>query len=197
VNGPEIPEPPAGVPYAEREDAFATRLLEVNGLAREGAALHALLTEDENPVVAAAAARRAGQLGDREAEPRLRELAASDNDLLAVHAAAGLSRLDPEAGAAALRRLTALPPDAYPGAIQAAGELARGGDLSGEGTVKAALDGDISVLRTIAAKQLYFLARAGSADARERLHGLAADPDPGLAALARTQLNALVGDPAA
>jgi hypothetical protein len=191
VSGLEIPGPPHGVPYADREDAAATRLLEVNGLPSEGDGLRALLSDSESPVVAAAAARQAGVLEDREAEQRLRELAGSDNDLLAVHAAAGLSRLDPEAGAAALRKLVALPPDAYPGAIQAAGELARTGDRSGEATVFAAFESEIPVLRTIGAKQLYFLAQAGSGEARERLHVLEDDPDPGLAALARSQLEAL------
>jgi HEAT repeat protein len=193
VTGLEIPGPPHGVPYADREDAAAARLLEVNGLPSEGAALRALLGDGERPVVASAAARRLGVLDDREAEQRLRELADSDNDLLAVHAAAGLSRLDPEAGAAALRKLVTLPPDAYPGAIQAAGELARTGDLAGEPTVFAALESEIPVLRTIAAKQLYFLAEAGSDAARERLEALRGDPDPGLAALARSQLDALDG----
>ena len=191
MSGLEIPEPPPGVPYADREDAAATRLLEVNGLPREGPGLRALLDDGRSPVVAAAAARQLGLLGDREAEPRLRELAGSDNDLLAVHAAAGLSRLDPEAGTAALRRLVELPPDAYPGAIQAAGELARTGDRSGEPAVRAALTGDIELLRVIAAKQLYFLAAAGSSEARERLEALRDDPDRGLAALARSQLGAL------
>ena len=191
MSGLEIPEPPPGVAYADREDAAATRLLEVNGLPTSGAELRALLDDGRSPLVAAAAARQLGLLEDRAAEPRRTELAGSDNDLLAVHATAGLSRLDPEAGAAALRRLVVLPPDAYPGAIQAAGELARTGDRSGEDTVRAALDGDIELLRAIAAKQLYFLAAAGSAEARERLEALRDDPDPGLAALARSQLDAL------
>ena len=39
--------------------------------------------------------------------------------------------------------------------------------------------------------KLYFLAKAGSSEAHERLDALLADPDPGLAALARTQLGAL------
>jgi HEAT repeat protein len=191
VSSLEIPGPPQGVPYADREDAAATRLLEVNGLPHEGAGLRALLDDREHPVVASAAARQLGLLGDREAEPRLRELANSDNDLLAVHAAAALSRHDPEGGAAALRKLVTLPADAYPGAIQAAGELARTGDLAGEDVVWAGLDSEIPVLRTIAAKQLYFLAEAGSDGARERLQALLADPDPGLVALARSQLDAL------
>ena len=157
----EIPEPPQGVPYADREDALATRLLEVNGLPTEGAPLRALLDGGHSPVVKAAAARQLGLRGDRDAEPRLRELANSDDDLLAVHAAAGLGKLDPEGGAAALRKLVTLPHDAYPGALQAAGELARTGEIRGESGVFAALDGDIPVLRTIAAKQLYFLAKAG------------------------------------
>ena len=190
-DGFEIPEPPLGVPYADREDALATRLLEVNGLPTDGAPLRALLDGGQKPVVEAAAARQLGLRGDRDAEPRLRELANSDNDLTAVHAAAGLGRLDPEAGAAALRKLVTLPTDAYPGAIQAVGELARTGEIEGESGVYDALDGDIPVLRTIAAKQLYFLAKAGSSEARERLDALLADPDPGLAALARTQLDAL------
>jgi len=82
-----------------------------------------------------------------------------------------------------------LPADAYPGAIQAAGELARTGDLAGEGAVWSGLDGGNLVLRTIAAKQLYFLVTAGSQEARERLDGLLADPE--LADLARAQLDAL------
>jgi hypothetical protein len=191
AGGPEIPEPPHGVPYAEREDAAATRLLEANRLPVEGPGLRALLDDGQHPVVVAAAARKLGLDGDREAEPRLRELAGADNDLLAVHAAAGLARLDPAAGAAALRELIELPPDAYPGAVQAAGELARTGDLAGEPTVYAALDGEIPILKTIGAKQLYFLARAGSGTARGRLEALRDGPDPGLAALARTQLDAL------
>jgi HEAT repeat protein len=189
VSGLEIPGPPTGVPYADREDAAATRLLEVNGLPREGAALRALLDGSESPVVASAAARQLGLLEDREAEPRLRELASSDNDLLAVHAAAALSRLDPAGGAAALRQLVTLPADAYPGAIQAAGELARTGDLAGEGAVRTGLDSGNLVLRTIAAKQLYFLVGAGSQEARERLEAL--QPDPELGDLARAQLDAL------
>ena len=38
-----------------------------------------------------------------------------------------------------VRELVTLPPDAYPGAIQAAGELARIGDLAGESAVWAGL----------------------------------------------------------
>ena len=190
----EIPGPPPGVAYADREDAAATRLLEVNGLPTEGAGLRALLDDGEPPLVAAAAARRLGERHDRQAAARLRELARSDNDLLAVHAAAGLSRLDPDAGAAALRQLVTLPPDAYPGAIQAAGELARIGELAGERAVWAGIDSQIPVLRAIAAKQLYHLAAAGSVEARTRLQALLSDHDPGLCALARSQLDAL-GEP--
>ena len=47
--------------------------------------------------------------------PRLRELAASPDDLLAVHAAAGLAKLDPEAGKRELKRTAALPWQGAPG----------------------------------------------------------------------------------
>jgi hypothetical protein len=57
--------------------------------------------------------------------------------------------------------------------------------------VYAALDSDNRVLRTIAAKQLLFLADAGEPDARKRIDALQEDADDGLAAIARSQLSSL------
>jgi HEAT repeat protein len=186
----DIPETPADVPYAEREDTIAERLLELNGLPTEGAGLRGLL-DASSPIVVSAAARRLGVLGVRDALPRLRELARSPNDLLAVHAATGLARLDRGEGAAALRELTRLPVEACPGAIQAAGELARLGDLGGADAVGRALASENPVVRTIGAKQLLFLAEAGDDDAVQRLGALLEDPDPGIPWIALSQLAAL------
>ena len=166
--GLEIPETPAGVPYREREDAFALALLEVNGRPTDDASVLGLL-DASSELFAGAAARLAGARGLGDALPRLRELAASPDDLLAVHAAAGLTRLDPDAGRAELARIAALPYEGAPGAIQAAGELARLGDASAAPTAYAALDSTNPVLRTIAAKQLLFLADAGEPAALDRI----------------------------
>jgi HEAT repeat protein len=184
-----VPETP-DVPYAQREDAFAQQLLEQNGLADTGPDLRALLDAD-SPLVAAAAARRLGALGDREALPRLRELAHSPNDLLAVHAAAGLARLEPDEGLRALRDLTALPVEACPGAVQAGGELARLGDRGGADAVARALASANPLIRTIGAKQLLLLARAGDGDAVEQLGALLDDPVPAIPWIAEAQLNEL------
>ena len=188
--GLEIPETPAGVPYRDREDAFALALLEVNGKPSDDAAVLALL-DARSELFAGAAARLTGARGLTEAIPRLRDLAASPDDLLAVHAAAGLARLDPEAGRAELTRIAALPFEGAPGAIQAAGELARLGDSSAANTVYAALDFTNPVLRTIAAKQLLFLADASDPEALDRIGALLDDPDAGLAYIAISQLAAL------
>jgi HEAT repeat protein len=192
----DIPETPADVPYAEREDALALRLLEHNGLPTHADGLLGLL-DSPSPLVVSAAARRLGVDGVRAALPRLRELARSANDLLAVHAAAALTRLDAEAGRSALRALAALPVEAAPGGIQAAGELARLGDRSGAEAVERALASEIPVIRTIAAKQLLFLAEAGDGAAVERLGALLEDSDPGIPWIALSQLSALRADPQA
>jgi hypothetical protein len=130
-------------------------------------------------------------LARREGRKVLRELAASPDDLLAVHAAAGLARLDRESGRAELSRIAGLPFEGAPGAIQAAGELARLGDTSAADTVYAALDFTNPVLRTIAAKQLLFLADASDPEALDRIGALLDDPDAGLAYIAISQLAAL------
>jgi HEAT repeat protein len=184
-----VPQTP-DVPYEQREDVFARRLLEDNGLAADGPELRTLLDSD-SPLVAAAAARRLGALGDREALPRLRELAHSPNDLLAVHAAAGLARLEPDEGLRALRDVAALPVDAYPGAAQAAGELARLGDRGGADAIDRALASANPIIRTIGAKQLLLLARAGDGEAVERLGALLDDPVPAIPWIAAAQLEEL------
>jgi HEAT repeat protein len=192
----DIPETPADVPYPEREDALALRLLAHNGLPTDADGLLGLL-DSPSPLVVSAAARRLGVDGVREALPRLRELARSPNDLLAVHAAAALARLDPEEGHRALCALAALPVEAAPGAIQAAGELARLGDRSGAEAIDRALASENPVIRTIAAKQLLFEAEAGDGAAVERLGTLLEDPDPGIPWIALTQLAELRSDPRA
>jgi HEAT repeat protein len=186
----EIPETPGDVPYRDREDAWAQRLLTANGRPDDDASVQQLL-DSPSELLKGAAARLAGARGLQAALPKLRELAASPDDLLAVHAAAGLARLDPEAGKRELKRTAALPWPGAPGAIQAAGELARLGDPSAARTVYGALDSDNRVLRTIAAKQLLFLADAGDPDAHRRIEALQEDDDEGLQAIARAQLAAL------
>lgn len=186
----DVPNAPPGTPYGEREDARAAALLEANGLPTDDAGVTGLLGA-KNGLVAAAAARVLGARGATGALERLGELAASPNDLLAVHAAAGLAGLDPEQGRAALRRIAALPVESSPGAIQAAGELARLGDRSAAAMVQRALATDNPVLRSIAAKQLYFLAEAGDPDALPTLGRLLHDDDPGLPWIAMAQLTEL------
>jgi len=186
----EIPETPGDVPYRDREDAWAQNLLTLNGRPDDDAAVVDLL-DSESELLAGAAARLVGARHLDAGLPRLRELAASPDDLLAVHAAAGLARLDPEAGREELKRVSALPWQGAPGAIQAAGELARLGDPSAAQAVYGALDSDNRVLRTIAAKQLLFLADAGEPEARKRIDALLQDADDGLAAIARSQLSSL------
>jgi hypothetical protein len=186
----EIPETPGDVPYRDREDAWAGNLLTLNGRPDDDAAVVALL-DSTSELLAGAAARLVGARQLKDGLPRLRELAASPDDLLAVHAAAGLAQLDPDAGREELKRVSALPWQGAPGAIQAAGELARLGDFTAAPTVYAALDSDNRVLRTIAAKQLLFLADAGEPDARKRIDALQEDADDGLAAIARSQLSSL------
>jgi hypothetical protein len=186
----EIPETPGDVPYRDREDAWAERLLTANGRADDDASVRELL-DSPSELLVGAAARLAGARGLQDSLPRLRELAASPDDLLAVHAAAGLAQLDPAEGKRELARVAAIPWAGAPGAIQAAGELARLGDASAAGTVYGALDSDNRVLRTIAAKQLLFLADAGEPGARKRIESLQTDADEGLQAIARSQLAAL------
>ena len=183
-----IPQLRGDVPFREREGSFARALLAVNGVQADDAALPALMA-GENELLAAAAARLAGMRGLTTALPRLRELAASPDDLLAVHAAAGLAYIDPAAGREALRRIAAMPFRGAPGAIQAAGELARLGDPSAAPTVYEALESDNPALAAIAAKQLVFLADAGAVGARPRIVALLDDPD--LAFVAIDQLAAL------
>jgi HEAT repeat protein len=186
----EIPETPGDVPYRDREDAWARRLLTANGRPDDDASVQELLSSPSE-LLAGAAARLAGARGLQDSLPRLRELAASPDDLLAVHAAAGLAKLDPAEGKRELARVAAIPWAGAPGAIQAAGELARLGDPSAAQTVYGALDSENPVLRTIAAKQLLFLADAGEPAARRRIEALRQDADEGLQAIARSQLAAL------
>jgi hypothetical protein len=186
----EIPETTANVPYRDREDAWAERLLTLNGHADDDASVQRLL-DSKSELLVGAAARLAGARGLQDSLPRLRELAASPDDLLAVHAAAGLAQLDPDEGKRVLARVAALPWQGAPGAIQAAGELARLGDDSAAQAVYSALDSDNDTLRTIAAKQLLFLADAGEPEARKRMERLQTDTDEGLQAIARSQLGAL------
>jgi HEAT repeat protein len=186
----EIPETPGDVPYRDREDAWAERLLASNDRPDDDASVVELL-DSPSELLKGAAARLVGARGLQTALPKLRELAASPDDLLAVHAAAGLAKLEPEQGKQELRRVAAMPWPGAPGAIQAAGELARLGDASAAPTVYGALDSDNRVLRTIAAKQLLFLADAGAPGARKRIEALQQDEDEGLQAIARSQLAAL------
>ena len=148
----EIPYAPSDVAPRDREDARAQLLIERNGFAQDTQGLIALLKHD-NGLVAAAAARVLGIRGAQEAVPWLRELARDPNDLTAVHAAAALAKFDEPAGRAELERIADLPFEAYPGAIQAAGELAILGDASRADVVERALASGNPALVAIAEKQ--------------------------------------------
>ena len=133
------------------------------------------------------AAERRGRAARRRARPASRVAEAARARRLAGRPAGGPRGRRPGAGSTRrpaseeLKRIAALPWQGAPGAIQAAGELARLGDPSAAPTVYGALDSDNRVLRTIAAKQLLFLADAGEPDARERIDALPSDEDDGLA----------------
>lgn len=157
----EIPYPPPDVAPRDREDARAQLLIERNGLAQDTPGLIALL-KDDNGLIAAAAARVLGIRGAEEAVPALRELARDPNDLTAVHAAAALAKFDEPAGRAELERIAALDFEAYPGAIQAAGELAILGDASRADVIERALASGNPALIAIAEKQRELLASAAS-----------------------------------
>lgn len=171
-----LPDPRAGVPFADSEDAYAEDILAANDIPPDAEGLQAALDSDVE-VLQAAAARVAGarQIGD--VSGALRALTAGTGDTARSAAAYALARLGEPDGAEALAAALELPIEAYVAPVQAAGSLARLGDPRGFAVVERALGSSNEIVRAVATKQLPFFGAAG----RPLLESARQDADPEIA----------------
>jgi len=198
IGGFRIPDVPIDVPYAEFDDVYSAALLEANGVPPDDDALLAAL-ESPTEVVRAAAARTLGARGVRAAIAPLEPLAREGQGTDRAEAAYALARLgEQESGREGLRACLELPADWSIAAIKAAGMLACLDDPSGVPVIMRALKAKNSILRTVAVKQLYYLARFDGRevdgrrlDVHELLEKAARDRDADIARQARIELRDL------
>lgn len=198
LSGFRIPDVSSDIPYPEFDDVFATALLEANGASLDDDALTAAL-DSPIEVLRAAAARTLGARGVRSAIGRLETAAVAGDGTDRAEAAYALARMgETEAGILALRACLELPADWSIAAIQAAGMLARLGDPSGVSVVLRALKAKNSILRTVAVKQLFWLASLDGVEVEGRrvdpvglLEEIARARDEEVAHLARMELRDL------
>lgn len=185
-----LPEPRAGLPYADTEDQHAIDILEVNGIALSPAGLQEGL-DSGIEVIQSAAARAAGAMGEGSVLETLSALAARPDDTVRAAAAYALVRLGrEEEGRAALAECLALPPDAYLSPSQAAGSLARLGDSRGVEVIRRALAHPNDLVRMVACKQLLFFV-GQTTEAYELFEQALGDPDDAIAWQAAAQLKEL------
>lgn len=181
---------PTGVAYAEVEDRRARDLLEANGVPLEPEAIVKAL-DSGIEVIQGAAAHVAGELGLREAVPKLRAIAATPDDTVRAEAGFALARMDEDGGREALAECIQLPVEAYLSAGTAAGFLARLGDPSGFPNVERALASANQIIRMVGVKQLYFFAGLEGVDPFPLFERALADDDPGIRSTALAQLREL------
>lgn len=179
-----LPEPRADVPLADAEDVHAEDILTANGVPLNAGGLQ-LALDSGIELLQAAAARVAGAHGERAAIDSLRALAAGNGDTDRAAAAYALARLGEEQGVEALIACLDLPVEAYVAPVQAAGALARLGDMRGLGVVERALRSSNEIVRAVATKQLGFFGEQG----RPLLEQALRDDDPEIVRQARHLLD--------
>lgn len=153
----DIPNPPSGLAYAEFEDFQNREILKVNGISSSEANLSAALEKEAN-ILQAAAAHTIGTLPSPSAATVtiLRKLLTSSDDLVQVEAAYALARHGVSEGKKTLIECLGYRIDAYICPALAAGYLARLGDPRGFPIIVQCFDSDLSAVRMVACKQLYF-----------------------------------------
>ena len=199
-----VPRRPAGIPYADGEDYDAQALLRVNGYSLETAELIDTL-ESELGILQAAAARTLGARGEGSAISALKQLVQdrSAEETARVQAAYALTRLGIPDASEILISLLDIDPEISPAPLQAAGALARLGDLRGYVVIRAALDSPSRVTAMVACKQLLSLAGidgqslpgGGHVDLIEAFRAALTRPEANIRGEAMAQLNALDTDP--
>lgn len=150
-----VPQMPANVPLAERDDVYAASLLKANGYGDSTAdLLHAL----DNPisVLQAAAARALGARGEQAAIGALERLAANRavEETVQVQATEALARLHVPGATEKLAEFLQISPETTPAPLQAAAALARLGRPEGFRVVLGALQSSNPVTVMTAVKQL-------------------------------------------
>ena len=126
----DVPDPPAGLSYAEFDDYYNRELLRLNAIELSDKALIAALAHPSS-ILQAAAAHTIGSRALEVAAPELRHALAATDDLTGVEAAFALARLgDPEGKAVLFAYLDREVP-AYLSPVLAAGYLAQLGDPRG------------------------------------------------------------------
>jgi HEAT repeat protein len=168
-----LPEPRADVPLAAGEDVHAEDILTANGVAPTAQGLQ-LALDSGIELLQGAAARVAGAHGERAVIDSLRALAAGSGDTERAAAAYALARLGEPEGVEALIACLELPFEAYIAPMQAAGSLARLGDMRGFGVVERAMRSSNELVRAVATKQLGFFGE----QARPLLEQALDDADP-------------------
>jgi len=150
-----IPDPPAGMSYAQFEDYRNRAILQRNNISLSEAGLIDALGKTAN-ILQAAVAHTLGSLASAAASPALSRLLTAPEDLVRVEAAYALARTGGGEGRDVLVQCLSYPVDAYLFPAIAAGFLAQLGDPRGFSTVASCLDQEIPAIRLIASKQLYF-----------------------------------------
>lgn len=151
----DIPNPPGDLSYADFEDYRSRKILKANGISLSEDELIAALDNTTN-ILQAAVVHTIGSSRIRAAIPKLKKLLASTEDLVKVEAAYALARLGEREGKEALVECLGCPLNAYLFPPIAAGYLARLGDPQSFQTIVRCFDIDISAIRMLACKQLYF-----------------------------------------
>lgn len=150
-----VPDPPDQLSYADAEDFLNRQILERNGVAMTASALIAALSSGVS-VIEAAAAHTLGCLAPEGAIEALRRRLPGAGDLVRVEVAHALARLGAPEGRPALHECLGVPVDAFLCPSIAAGYLARLGDPAGYPVVVRCFDVEITAVRMIACKQIYF-----------------------------------------
>jgi len=175
-----LPDPRAGVPFADAEDVYAEDILAANDVPLTTEGLQ-LALDSGIELLQAAAARVAARRGETSVAGSLRSLATGGGDTSRAAAAFALARLGEPEGLEALVACLDLPIDAYVAPVQAAGFLARLGDQRGFDVVERALRSSNELVRAVAVKQLPFFGEQG----RPLLKAAVGDSDAEIARQAR------------
>jgi HEAT repeat protein len=175
-----LPDPRAGVPFADAEDVHAEDILAANDVPLTPEGLQ-LALDSGIELLQAAAARVAARRGETSVAGSLRSLATGGGDTSRAAAAFALARLGEPEGLEALVSCLDLPINAYVAPVQAAGFLARLGDERGFDVVELAMRSSNEIVRAVAVKQLPFFGEQG----RPLLETAVGDSDAEIARQAR------------
>jgi hypothetical protein len=153
----DIPNPRSDLVYSEFEDFRNLEILKANGIALSEAELLAAVQE-KTGILKAAAAHTIGTLPNLSvtSDTILRQLLASSDDLVQVEAANALARHGVSDGKKILKECLGYRIDAYICPSLAAAYLAHLGDPSGFPIIVQCFDSNLSAVRMVACKQLYF-----------------------------------------